>query len=292
MTLRDSLSAIVAALFFGLAFIAIKFGVRETTPLLLTALRFAFAAFPAVLFIKPPQASFGLTALYGFAIGVCQFGLLFVAIAIGMPVGLASLVIQFQVFVTIFLAWIWFGETPRPAQLIGAGTALVGIAAIGSERLHGASLGPFLLVIGAAVFWGLGNLIGKIAGRIDMLAFVVWASLAAPAPLVLISLIRDGPAPFAALAHPSLALVLSVAFLAYGATVTSYGLWARLLAHYSAAEAAPFALLIPIVGMVSGALLFGEPLSAIELTGAALVMAGLTINVFGDRLWGRRARAA
>ena len=292
MAPRDAVSAIIAALFFGLAFIAIKIGLVETTPFLLTALRFAFAAFPAVLFVKPPKASFGLTTLYGLTIGVGQFGVLFIAIGIGMPVGLASLVIQLQVFITIFLAWAWLGERPRRAQLIGGGIALAGIAAIGSERLHGASLGPFLLVIAAAAFWGIGNLIGKIAGKIDMLAFVVWAALAAPAPLVLLSLIFDGPAPLAALLHPSLTLALCVALLAYGATVISYGLWARLLALYSAAEAAPFALLIPIVGMVSGAVVFGEPLSAIELIGAALVMAGLTFNVFGDRILSRRARAA
>jgi O-acetylserine/cysteine efflux transporter len=292
MSARDTLSAIIAALFFGLAFIAIKIGVRETTPLLLSALRFAFAAFPAVLFVKPPRASFGLTTLYGLTIGAGQFGLLFIAIGLGMPVGLASLVIQLQVFITIFVAWVWLGERPRQAQLIGAAIALLGIAAIGSERLNGASLGPFLLVIAAAAFWGVGNILGKLAGKIDMFAFVVWATLAAPAPLILLSLVFDGSASLLALRHPSLALVLSVALLAYGATVIAYGLWARLLALYSAAEAAPFALLIPVAGMLSGAIVFGEPLSAIELMGAALVMAGLAFNVFGDRLIGRRERAA
>ncbi|HLW90857.1 MAG TPA: EamA family transporter [Roseiarcus sp.] len=292
MTPRDVLSALVSALFFGLAFIAIKIGVHETTPLLLTALRFAFAAFPAVLFVKPPKAPFGLTMLYGLTIGVGQFGVLFIAIGRGMPVGLASLVIQLQVFVTIFLAWALLREKPRPAQLIGAGIALLGMAAIGSERLAGASLGPFLLVLVAALFWGVGNIVGKLAGRIDMYAFVAWAALAAPAPLFLLSLIFEGGAPLAALLHPSLALILCVALLAYGATVISYGLWARLLAAHSAAEVAPFALLIPVIGMVSGWLVFGEPLSAIELIGAALVMAGLIFNVFGDRLFARRVETA
>jgi len=292
MTPRDTISAIVSSLFFGLAFIAIKVGVHETTPLLLTALRFVFAAFPAVLFVRPPKASFGLTTLYGLSIGVGQFGLLFLAIGLGMPVGLASLVIQLQVFITVFLAWAWLGETPRSAQLIGAAIALVGILAIGSERLRGASPVPFLLVIGAAFFWGFGNLIGKVAGRIDMFAFVVWAALAAPLPLILLSLLLEGGAGVSALRHPSLALILSVAMLAYASTVISYGLWAGLLARYSAAEAAPFALLIPVVGMISGALVFHEPLSAIELAGAALVMAGLVFNIFGDRFVGRRERAA
>jgi O-acetylserine/cysteine efflux transporter len=292
MTFRDFLSAIVAALALGLAFIAIKIGVHETTPLLLTALRFAFAAFPAIFFVKPPKAPIALTVLYGLSIGVGQFGLLFIAVGLGMPVGLASLVIQLQAFITICLAWAWLGERPKPAQLTGASVALVGIVAIGSERLHGASLGPFLMVIGAAFCWAIGNFIAKLAGKVDMFAFVVWSSLIAPAPLIALALLFNGEAGATALLHPSLPLVLSVAGLAYGGTVLGFGLWSRLLGRYSAAEVAPFALLIPIVGMLSGALVFGEPLSAIELLGAALVMAGLAINIFGDRLLSRRPSTA
>jgi O-acetylserine/cysteine efflux transporter len=292
MTFRDFLSALVAALALGLTFIAIKVGVHETTPLLLTALRFAFAAFPAILFVKPPRAPLILTLLYGLTIGVGQFGLLFIAIDLGMPVGLASLVIQLQAFILIFLAWAWLGERPKPAQLTGAFIAFLGIVAIGSERLHGANLWPLLMVIGAAFCWAVGNFIAKLVGKVDMFAFVVWSSLVAPAPLVALAVIFNGGASLTALVHPNLALVLSVAGLAYGGTVLGYGLWSRLLGLYSAAEVAPFALLIPIVGMLSGAILFGEPLSAIELLGAALVMAGLAINIFGDRLLSRRPSTA
>ena len=70
--------------------------------------------------------------------------------------------------------------------------------------------------------------------------------------------------------------------LSYGGTMFGYGLWARLMAHHSAATVAPFALLVPVVGMIAGALLFGESLSAFEVVGGALVMAGLALNVFGD----------
>jgi O-acetylserine/cysteine efflux transporter len=286
---RDIWAAILAAMVLGIAFIAIKIGVREAPPLLLTALRFVFAAFPAILFIKPPRASIGMVALYGLLIGVGQFGLLFLAIGLGMPVGLASLVIQLQAFVTVFLAWIVLGERPSAVQLIGAGIASLGIVAIGATRLGGASLGPFLMVISAAICWGAGNLIAKLAGRIDMFAFVIWSSLAAPIPLFALSLLFEGGRTLPALAHPSLTLALCVAGLAYGGTVLGFGLWCRLLALYSAARMAPFALLIPVAGMIAGRLVFDEPLGAFELLGAALVMAGLSFNVFGDRLMGRRA---
>ena len=285
---RDVLIAIAVAVVWGLTFIAIKIGVAETTPLMLSALRFLFAALPLVVFVRPPKASPALVVLYGLFIGVGQFGLLFVAVRQGFPVGLASLVIQLQAFFTILLAWALRGERPRPAQGLGAAIAFAGIALIGSERLGGASLGPLLLVIASAAFWGAGNVVTKIAGRVDMLAFVAWSSLAAPAPLFLAAVWLDGPTALAGLAHPSPQLILSVAALSYAGTTFGYGMWSRLLARHPAASVAPFALLVPIVGMVAGSVVFGEPLDAFEVWGAVLVMAGLSVNLFGDRLGVRR----
>jgi O-acetylserine/cysteine efflux transporter len=289
MSPRDILLAVSVAVVWGLTFIAIKVGVGETSPLMLSALRFLFAAIPFVFFVKPPKARALTVALYGLVIGVGQFGVLFIAIHEGVPVGLASLVVQAQAFFTIALAWIFMGERPRRVQLLGAGITLAGMAVIGSARLAGASFGPFLLVILASFFWAAGNVAAKTAGKVDMLAFTVWSSLIPPLPLFLLSLAVDGPEPLAALAHPSLKLIMSVLVLAYAGTVFGYGLWAWLLSHYSAATIAPFALLVPVVGMVGGAVVFGEPLRAVELAGAVLVMGGLALNVLGD--WALRRRA-
>jgi O-acetylserine/cysteine efflux transporter len=288
MSARDILAALSVAIVWGLTFIAIKVGVGEATPLMLAALRFFFAAVPMVFFLTPPKAPAWTVILYGLLIGVGQFGVLFIAIHRGFPVGLSSLVIMAQVYFTILLAWIFVGERPRTVQIVGAIVAFVGIAVIGSERLAGASLGPFLLVILAAVFWGSGNVLAKSVGKVDMLAFTVWSSLAAPLPLLVLSLAIEGTGGLAALAHPGWKLIVSVLVISYGGTLFGYGLWAWLLAHHSAATVAPFALLVPVVGMIAGALLFGEALTAVEVVGGALVLAGLALNVFGD--WALRRR--
>jgi O-acetylserine/cysteine efflux transporter len=288
MTARDILAALSVAIVWGLTFIAIKVGVGETTPLMLAALRFLFAAIPMVFFLGPPKAPGWAVVLYGLMIGVGQFGVLFIAIHEGFPVGLASLVIMAQVFFTILLAWLFLGERPRRVEVIGAAVAFAGIAVIGSERLAGASLGPFLLIILAAVFWALGNVLAKTVGKVDMLAFTIWSSLAAPVPLVALSLSVEGTSGLAALAHPSWKLIVCVLVVSYAGTVFGYGVWARLLAHYSAAIVTPLALLVPVVGMVAGSFLFGEILTPAELLGGLLVMAGLALNVFGDWMLRRR----
>jgi O-acetylserine/cysteine efflux transporter len=257
--------------------------VTETSPLILSALRFLFAGFPTVLFIRSPQAPPWKVAVYGLLLGVGQFGLLFIAIHAGFPVGLASLVIQAQAFFTVGLAWLFLREFPRRVQIIGGAVAFAGIAVIGSARLAGASLGPLVLVVLASFFWASANVLAKTAGKVDMLAFTVWSSLAAPAPLLALSIAVDGPAPLAALAHPSLRLAGAVLVVAYAGTVFGFGLWARLLAHYSAATVAPFALLVPVVGMAAGAVVFGEAVRPVELGGGVLVMAGLALNMADGR---------
>ena len=283
MSPRDTLSALLTATVWGLTFVAIKFGVGEAPPFLLTALRFAFAAFPAVFFIKPPAATPALVVLYGLLIGVGQFGLLFVAFGLGMSVGLASVVMQLQAFFTILLAWAFMRERPTRRQTIATIITFAGVGVIGAARLGGVSFWPFAMTLAAAFCWGAGNLVGKLAGRVDPLAFMVWSSLVAPAPMFALSLIFEHGRTLPALLHPTATLIICVIVISYGGTLLGFGLWSRLLMHYPAAVVAPFALLTPVVGMVAARLIFGETLSPIEFAGAILVMAGLSFNVLGGR---------
>jgi O-acetylserine/cysteine efflux transporter len=289
--LKDILLTLLVVFIWGTSFVAIKFGVEEIPPILLTALRFFFSAIPAVFLVPRPKVALWILLAFGFVLGVVKFSLLFIAIKLGMPIGLTSIVVQMQVFFTILLAFAFYGEQPTRLQLIGAGVAFIGIVIFGYARAQAAPLLPFMMVLGAAFFWGLANVIGKKAGRVDMLAFVVWASLVAPLPLLALSLMLEGPgAVVSALTHPSLKGALSVAFIAYIATVLGFGAWNNLLSRHPVGQVAPFALLIPVVGMACGALFFGEVLTLPILIGSGVVFAGLLINVFGDRLV-RRLRA-
>jgi O-acetylserine/cysteine efflux transporter len=290
---RDILLALMVPVVWGLSFIAIRWGVDEVSPLLLTALRYTFAALPAVFFIRPPQVDWRILMGYGLAIGVGQFGLLFIAIKLGMPVGLSSLVIQLQVFFTILFAFAMFGERPSSWQIAACFIAFAGIGVIAVERMQGAEALPLILTILAAVSWGLGNMAGKKAGRIDMVGLIVWSALVPPLPLLAASLIFEGPGAIpAALEHVTWRGIASIAFMSYLATIFGFSVWASLLSRYSASLVSPFALLIPVVGMIAGALLLGERITSLEIAGGALVFAGLLINIFGRFLFARRPKAA
>ncbi|HEY4137518.1 MAG TPA: EamA family transporter, partial [Casimicrobiaceae bacterium] len=255
------------------------------------ALRFFFAAVPLVFFIKPPQMPARYVVAYGFAIGVCQFGLLFLGMKLGMPAGLSSLVIQLQVFFTIGLGMVFLGDRLRHENAIGAAIATTGIVLLAVHKVEtgaGATFIGFLLVIAAALAWAAGNVIAKRAAGAhddDMFALVVWSSLVPPLPLALLSYAFEREAAAgAALLHASALAWGCVLFLAYAATLFGFASWAGLLHRYPTALITPFALLIPVSGLLSGALLLGETLAPLQAVGAGLVLAGLGVNVYGVRI--------
>ena len=281
---RDIALALGVVLIWGLNFVAIKWGVDEIPPFLLTALRYLGCAFPAVFFIKRPQVGWPILIAYGVTVGVLQFSLLFTAIELGMPAGLASLVMQMQVFFTMALAILFLGERPTMLQLGGAALALIGLGAIGAERLGGAVMVPLVMTLAAALFWGLSNIVTKRAGKVDMLGFVVWGALVPPVPMLLLSLVFEGPEAMLGLPFISAGAIGSVLFIAYGSTLVGYGSWAILLGRYPASMVAPFSLLVPVVGFAAAALLLGEVVSTQEILGSLLIFLGLLLNVFGPRL--------
>jgi O-acetylserine/cysteine efflux transporter len=285
----DLALTLAVVVLWGFAFVPIKWALADLPPFLLAALRFLFAAVPAVFFVARPAMPLRNIVGYGVAIGVFQFGLLFLGMQLGMPAGLSSLVIQTQVFFTIGLAVAFAGDRLQRWNVAGAIVAIAGIAILGVYKLAtGATttLGGFLLVIAAALAWGVGNVIAKRAQGADMFALVVWSSLAPPLPLVLVSyLFEGGAAPFRAMLAAAPGTWGSVLFLAWGATLFGFGSWNRLLHRYPTPLISPFALLIPVSGLASGALFLGERLAWLQAAGVALVFAGLLVNVNGMRIW-------
>ena len=288
---KDLLLILTVIVVWGVNFAVIKVGVADVPPLLLGGLRFLLAAFPAVLFLRAPKVPLRLYILYGMTISVGQFSLLFTAIHMGMPTGLASLVLQSQAFFTMVFAAFWLKEQWRANQLAGLVLAAGGLVLIGSAHGLSMPLAGFMLTIGAAAMWACGNIVTRAVGRygpMNQLAFVVWASLVPPLPLLLLSAWLEGPQAMAtALTHFSGTAFAALAYLAWAATLFGYGVWTALLSRYPANRIAPFSQLVPVVGLTTGWLVFGEVLRPVHFTGGALLMAGLLVNLFGARLFAR-----
>lgn len=273
---------------WGLNFIAIDMGLGNMPPLMLAAVRFIVVCFPAIFFLPKPPVPWKWLIALGLTINVGQFAFLFMGIKLGMPAGLASLVHQSQAFFTLIIAALFIGEKWHWNHLTGLIIAACGMVVIASQQGSSMTAVGFWLNLAGAASWGVGNVIMRRATQgvppYSMLALTVWAGAVAILPLGLLSLLIEGPGAWqAAWSSINWVTVASLIYLGYCASLAGYGLWGSLLSRYPAAVVAPFALLVPVVGMSSAALFLGEAFSLQQLIGALLLMTGLVVNVFGGR---------
>lgn len=288
MSTRDLLLALVVIVVWGLNFVVIMTGLNHMPPLFMGALRFMLVVFPAILFIRKPQVPWRWLLAYGLTISLGQFAFLFSAMAVGMPAGLASLVLQSQAFFTLLFAALFIGERVRPPNLMGLVVAAIGLTLIGMQVDRVMTLAGFTLTICAASMWALGNVITRRIGKVDLVGLVVWGNLIPPLPFLALSWWLEGPVAIqAALDGFNLQSALVLIYLAFGATLLGYSIWGRLLSRYPASQVAPFSLLVPVVGLTSASVLLGDRLGLWQLIGALLVMLGLLINVCGGWVVGR-----
>ena len=293
LPLRHVLLALAVVAVWGTNFVVIKLALTQLPPLLFAALRFLFAALPAALLVPRPQAAWRNLAAYGLLIGVGEFGLLYLAVGSHISPGLASLVIQTQVFFTIGLSMASLGERVQPMQWVALALAVGGILMIALHTDATTTPAGLLMVLGSALCWAGGNMVGKQAGRVDMLGYMVWSSLFAVPPLLLLSLLFEGPAVIVnSLQHAGPGAWGAVLWQSVGNTLFGYAAWGWLLARHPATSIAPMSLAVPVFGLTASSLWLGEALPAWKLEAAALVMAGLALNVAWPRWRARRALRA
>jgi O-acetylserine/cysteine efflux transporter len=285
--------ALLVVAVWGINFVVIKVGLHQVPPFLMVGLRFTLAAIPAMFFVRRPNVPWRYMIGFGLALGVIHFGLLFFGLKHGVSAGMGSLLLQLQAFFTAGFGFVILRERLKINQVAGMLLALAGIVVIATVRDE--SINPLGLGIVAlsAAFWGVANIISKLAGKIDMLGFVVWSSLVPPIPLFALSwLLEDHAQIQNVFFSPSFTSIWSLAYITYLSTLFGFSVWTWLLSNYPTNRVAPLTLLVPVFGMASSSIFLGESFSAPKVLGALLVACGLIVNVFGDRLLALRARPA
>lgn len=284
MTFPHQVTALLVAFIWGTNFVFIRYGLDELEPFVFATLRFTLVAFPLILFFPKPKISWLSIASYGVLIGFGQFGLLYWVMQENITPGLASLLLQMQVFFTVLLALLLKGETFKPLQSVALLLAFVGLVLIvantDGQTTH---LGVAVALL-AAASWACGNIIVKYAGEVEILAFLVWSSVFAVPPLALMAWYSSGfEGVVQNLQQASWKAWTVVLWQSVGNTLIGYGLWNLLLNRYSAALVTPWALLVPVFGMSASAVLLSEPMVWWKLLAMALIVAGLVLNMSATR---------
>ena len=286
LPLSHLLLALAIVAVWGTNFVVIKISLEAFPPFLFAALRYVFALIPIVFFMPKPKVSWRNLCAYGLATGVGQFGVMYFAIDGRISPGLASLVVQTQVFFTIGFAMFFAKEGLKPYQAVAVAIAMMGLVII---ALHTDASTTFLglaLVVLAGLSWGAANTVSRSAGSINMLAYVVWASAFSIPPLFLMSFVFEGGWEHmnASMASAPLGAWLGVLWQSWGNTLFGYAAWGWLLSKHPAALVAPTPLLVPIFGMGASAYFLSEPLPTWKILAAGLVIAGLVVNLFWPSL--------
>ncbi len=290
MLFRDKLLALAIVLVWGVNFVVIKVGLQGVPPLLLAGLRFALVVFPAIFFVKRPHMPLKLLVLYGLTISFGQFALLFWALNVGLSAGLASLILQAQAFITLFLGVLLLKEKLRIYNVVAIAIAAFGIYLLATVQSHSASsitLFTLVLILGAASCWAMGNITNKVIMQrspVPTMSLIVWSALVPAGAFAVTSLCFEGvDTVTSALTHIQWHNVLALCYLSFLATIVGYGGWSYLLGRYETSQVAPLSLLVPVFGLISAALLLGEHLNGHQIIGVVVIAAGLIINVFGKR---------
>ena len=272
--------AIVAV--WGTNFVVIKLSLGSFPPFLFAALRYTFAFLPLVFFVPRPKVSWVNLCVYGLAVGVGQFGILYFAVDGRISPGLASLVIQTQVFFTIGFAMFFAKERLRIYQTVAVLVAMTGLGIIALHTDANTTFLGLALVVFTGFSWGVANTVSRRAGSINMLSYVVWASAFAIPPLFAISYVFEGGwnSINSSITSAPMGAWAGVLWQSWGNTIFGYSAWAWLLSKHPAAVVAPAPLLVPIFGMGAAAYFLAEPLPPWKILAAGLVITGLVINLF------------
>ncbi|MDP2293314.1 MAG: EamA family transporter [Actinomycetota bacterium] len=295
---RDSVLAALVATIWGINFVVIQWGMEGVPPLLFAALRFAAVAVPAVFLVPKPDAPWRTVLAVGAFMSLGQFGFLYSAMHAGMPPGLAALVLQSQVIFTIVLAAVHLGELPTRGQVIGVAVATAGLVIVGVGRGGNVPLLALALCLLGGLSWGIGNVVSRASGIRSGLSLTVWSAVIVPVPLLVLSLLLDGPSTVgSALAHFSWKSILSTLYTAGLASLLGYSIFNGLLSRYTPSSVVPWVLVAPIVAMLSAWLLLEQRPNAGEALGGALLLVGVLVALrpprhVADASMGTRSRVS
>jgi drug/metabolite transporter (DMT)-like permease len=288
MRYRDLVIAISVMIVWGLNFSVIKLAVGEADPMLIAALRFTFATLPAIFFVKKPKVKLGYLMSYGllFAIGV--WGMATWSIEAGLSAGMASVLLQTNVFIAVILGYLFLNESISKAKLLGCLIAICGLVLSLSVTDGTVSFTGFMLILTAALCWSLASIIIKKSSTKEVFAFTVWSMVFAPIPLFFIAFYRIGAEQFITTFQTwNGSLAFAVLFQAYPVTLLGYWLWNRILSKYPLSTVAPLTLLVPIFGLLGGALFYQEKIELIKITSCLLIVLGLTLGVISSAMWSK-----
>lgn len=269
---------LLVAVIWGINFAVVKAGLAELPPILFVAVRFVLVAAVLVPFVRLPRRKLPQVAALSVTLGALHFGPMFVGLD-GLDVATAAIAIQLQVPFAATLAALLLGDKLGWRRMAGMAIAFAGVALIAGEPRLDGNLLSLGMVVFAALVWAVANIQIKALGdEVDVFALSGWVALLATPQLLAVSFVLE-TGQWAALSTTSWLAWGSVAYQVVLVTLVGYGIWYRTMRRHPVSHVMPFTLLVPMFGVLSGVVFFGERLTLPMVAGGVATIAGVAIIV-------------
>lgn len=278
MTRRQILLAFLPPLFFGTGFTIAKPAVEHFPPLFMMLMVYGGIAVVLGLTQRSPLQTplLSIIAISAFAVTI-QGALLFWGLrSQEMSATAANLILQIQIPFAVLLDWLIVRERMDLRKLAGTAIAVAGVGIVIGLPEQAPGLVPTIMIIVSAFCWALGQVLARKLGR-DGGAGLLKANAFGSVPQLALATLLIETGQINSLATATWLEWGMLAFVGVVGFYLAYMSWFSLLRQCRMDEAAPFILLMPVVGIVTASLVLGETVSAVQLAGGLVILAGLLI---------------
>ena len=268
--------AIFIVFLWGFNFVALKITVTSLPPVFAAALRFLILSIPWIFFVKKPNISKTQFISIPLTLGVFQYSLLYYGMSLGLSTGLSAVILQTQSFFSVFISSVFMKEKLKSKEIFGLIVGAFGVLLLFLFNDGDFKIESVIVILFAAISWGVANIQLKNLGKINMISFLIWISPIAAVFLFVISILLEyEDIKKISISQLEIRVILSVLYTACLSTLIGFSLWQFLLNKYNSVKVTPFGLLVPVTGSIFGFLFLNEILEIYQIISGIIIITGL-----------------
>ena len=278
MNAKHVVMAFFIVVLWGLNFVALKIAVLSLPPIFLAGLRFLLISIPWIFFVEKPKVSKRQFITLPITLGVLQYSLLYYGMSTGLSAGLSAVILQTQSFFTVIMSTILIKEKPRLNEILGLLIGALGVMILLINNNGDFKIEAVLIILAAAISWGIANIQLKNLGNVNMVSFLIWISPFAAIVLFIISFILEYDLVLNIdFSNVEIKVFLSIFYTAYLSTVIGFTMWQYLLNKYKSIQITPYGLLVPVTGSIFGYIILNEVLEIYQIISGIIIIIGLMV---------------
>ncbi len=280
MNFKDTFLASLVPILLGFGFVIAKPAMEYFPPMLLTGLRFFFAASILIWWFPIPRGFLKKIFFVSLIANTLQYSITYTGLSM-IDASAAVLLVQMEVPFGVIFAYLILKEKPTIRSIIGISIALIGVYILtGTPNLDGKFIGATLVFTGAGI-WALGQVLVKpLSKEINPVALVAWLALFSGPILISLSAIFDGNT-INYFKTANLNSWIIVIFLGFIMQPISYGCFYYVLKNNPIYKVLPIVTMgIPPTGLLAAIFILGEEPTKELFIGGVIILVGVIMIVF------------